>query len=70
MKDINGVEIKAGDRLRHTAHGGICRVCEPGTDGFLSQADNLILIPDDLPHRTGLAWVLNEKRAAKGEVIR
>ena len=52
MKDINGVEIKAGDRLRHTGHGGICRVCEPGTDGFLPNAESLILIPDDLPHRT------------------
>lgn len=70
MKDVNGVEIKEGDRLRHTTHGGICRVCEPGTDGFLPKAEGLILIPDDLPHRTGLAWALTEKRAAKGEVLK
>jgi len=69
VKDINGVEIKAGDRLRHTGHGGICRVCEPGTDGLLSGHNNLILIPEDIPHRNGFAWVLNEKRAAKGEVV-
>ena len=69
MKDTNGKEIKAGDRLRHTTHGGVCRVCEPGTDGFLPRAGGLILIPVDLPHRAGLAWYLTEERAAKGEVV-
>lgn len=69
MKDINGKEIKAGDRLRHTGHGGICRVCEPGTDGYLSQHDGLILISEDIPHRHSFAWPLTEKRASKGEVI-
>jgi len=69
MKDTNGKEIKAGDRLRHTGHGGICRVCEPGTDGLLCGHSGLILIPEDVPHRHGYAWVLNETRAAKGEVV-
>jgi hypothetical protein len=69
MRDTNGKEIKAGDRLRHTTHGGICRVCEPGADSFLSRAEGLILIPIDMPHRTGLAWHLTEKRASKGEVV-
>lgn len=69
MKDINGKEIKAGDLLRHTSHGGICRVCEPGTDGFLPKSDGLILIAEGLPHRATMAWWLTEKRAAKGEVV-
>lgn len=69
MKDTNGKEIKAGDTLRHAGHGGLCKVCEPGTDGFLPRAAGLILIPIDLPHRTGLAWRLTERRAAKGEVV-
>lgn len=28
MHDTNGKEIKAGDTLRHTGHGGLCKVCE------------------------------------------
>lgn len=69
MKDINGVEIKVGHRLRHTTHGGICLVCDPGTDGFLPNAEGLILIPEEIPHRTRMAWQLTEKRASKGEVV-
>lgn len=68
MKDANGVEIKAGDRLRHTGHGEIYRVCPAGTDGLLEAHDGLILIPEAIHHR--YAWVLNETRAAKGEVVR
>lgn len=67
MKDINGKEIKAGDLLRHTTHGGICRVCEPGTDGYLYNHDGLILIPESARHQG--AWALTEMRAGKGEVV-
>lgn len=67
MKDVNGVEIREGDRLRHTGHGEICLVCAPGTDDLLASHDGLILIPENLPYR--YAWALTEKRAAKGEVV-
>ena len=67
--NINIKETKAGDTLGHTGHGGLCKVCEPGADDFLPRAEGLILIPIDLPHPTGLAWHLTEKRASKGEVV-
>lgn len=67
MKDTNGKEIKSGDRLRHTGHGEIYRVCEPGTDGYLCNHDGLILIPEGATHQG--AWALTEKRAGKGEVV-
>ena len=67
MRDANGVLIIEGSILRHIGHGQTYRVCAPGTDGFLESHDGLILIPEGLPHQD--AWVLTEKRAAKGEVI-
>lgn len=68
MRDANGIEIKEGDRLRHTGHGQIYRVCAPGTDEFLASHDGLILIPEGVSHQD--AWKLTEKRAAKGEVLK